>query len=151
MKRILSIAVCIVLTVWSFSACNTTFSGVNQRNASQTPQTRITSFNEYDLEVSSEGISYTIDISTPEGRMKLYKLKLREAENLALTEAIIKYNCATLVNPQYTNLLKGKKVLRITVYGFPAKFKNQKKMEEHRTLVMPPGSVIINESRSPVK
>lgn len=127
MKRKLLIAVSIILTAWSFSACNTVFSGANQRNASQTPQTRITSFNEYDLEVSNESISYTIDISTPEGRMKLNKLKLREAENLALTEAVMKYNCAMLVNPQYTNLMKGKKILRITVYGFPAKYKNQEK------------------------
>lgn len=148
MKKSLSMIVCAALLL---TACSTTRSGVNQRNASYTPHTRINSFNEYDLEISSEGVSYTIDISTPEGRMKLNNLKLREAENLALTEAVIKYNCATLVNPQYTNLMRGKKVLRITVYGFPAKFKNQEKMEEHRTLVMPPGSVIINESRSPVK
>ena len=133
------------------TACSTTRRGVNQRNASQTPYTRINSFNEYDLEVASEGITYTIDISTPEGRMKLNKLKLHEAENLALTEAVMKYNCATLVNPQYTNLMRGKKVLRITVYGFPAKYKNQEKMEEHRTYIAPPGSVIINEKRSPVK
>lgn len=133
------------------SACSTTYSGTNQRNASYTPHTRINSFNEYDLEVSSEGVSYTIDISTPEGRMKLNNLKLRDAENLALTEAVMKYNCATLVNPQYTNLMRGKKVLRITVYGFPAKYKNQEKMEEHRTYIAPPGSVIINEKRSPVK
>ena len=133
------------------TACSTTRSGVNQRNASYTPHTRINSFNEYDLEVSSQGVSYTIDISTPEGRMKLNKLKLHEAENLALTEAVMKYNCATLVNPQYTNLMRGKKVLRITVYGFPAKYKNQEKMEEHRTYIAPPGSVIINEKRSPVK
>lgn len=138
-------------TAMLFTACSTTYSGVNQRNASQTPRTRINSFNEYDLEVSSEGVSYTIDISTPEGRMKLNKLKLREAENLALTEAVMKYNCATLVNPQYTNLMRGKKVLRITVYGFPAKYKNQEKMEEHRTYIAPPGSVIIDEKRSPVK
>lgn len=134
-----------------FTACSATRSGVNQRNASQTPRTRINSFNEYDLEVASEGITYTIDISTPEGRMKLNKLKLRDAENLALTEAVMKYNCATLVNPQYTNLMRGKKVLRITVYGFPAKYKNQEKMEDHRTYIAPPGSVIIDEKRSPVK
>lgn len=83
--------------------------------------------------------------------MKLNKLKLREAENLALTEAVMKYNCATLVNPQYTNFMRGKKVLRITVFGFPAKYKNQEKMEEHRTYIAPPGSVIIDEKRSPVK
>ena len=134
-----------------FTACSTTRSGVNQRNASQTPDTEITSFNKYDLEVSSEGVSYTIDISTPEGRMKLNKLKLHEAENLALTEAVMKYNCATLVNPQYTNFMRGKKVLRITVFGFPAKYKNQEKMEEHRTYIAPPGSVIIDEKRSPIK
>lgn len=138
-------------TAMLFTACSTIRSGVNQRNASQTPHTRINSLNEYDLEVASEGVSYTIDISTPEGRMKLHKLKLRDAENLALTEAVMKYNCATLVNPQYTNLMRGKKVLRITVYGFPAKYKNQEKMEEHRTYIAPPGSVIINEKRSPVK
>ena len=148
MKKHLFIVGCIAML---FTACSTTRNGVNLRNASHTPDTEITSFNKYDLEVSSEGVSYTIDISTPEGRMKLNKLKLREAENLALTEAIMKYNCATLVNPQYTNLMRGKKVLRITVYGFPAKYKNQEKMEEHRTYIAPPGSVIINEKRSPVK
>ena len=78
------------------------------------------------MEVSSDGVSYTIDVSTPEGKVKLNKLSLKEAENLALTEAVIKYNCALLVNPQFTNLMKGKQVLRITVYGFPAKYKNSK-------------------------
>ena len=146
MKKHLFIVGCTAMLI---TACSTTRSGVNQRNASQTPYTRINSFNEYDLEVSSQGVSYTIDISTPEGRMKLNKLKLHEAENLALTEAVMKYNCATLVNPQYTNLMRGKKVLRITVYGFPAKYKNQEKMEEHRTYIAPPGSVIIDEKRSP--
>lgn len=148
MRKKLFIAGCAVAL---FTACSTTRSGTNQLNASYTPHTRITSFNEYDLEVSSEGVTYTIDISTPEGRMKLNKLKLHEAENLALTEAVMKYNCATLVNPQYTNLMRGKKVLRITVFGFPAKYKNQEKMEEHRTYIAPPGSVIIDEKRSPAK
>ena len=67
-----------------------------------------------------------------------------------LTEAVMKYKCATIVNPQFTNLAKGKKILRVTVYGFPAKFKNQEKMEEHRTYFMNP-SVIVDERRTPVK
>lgn len=105
-------------------SCSLTKSGTRTSNAYQTPQTHIDSFNDYDLDVSPEGITYTIDISTPEGRTKLKGLSLREAEELALTEAVIKYNCALLVNPQYTNLKKGNRVLRITVFGFPAKFKN---------------------------
>lgn len=108
------------------SSCSTTRSGAHSDNAYQTPTTHIQSDNEYDLDVSPNGISYTIDVSTPEGKTKLNKLSLKEAEKLALTEAVIKSNCALLVNPQFTNLMKGKHVLRITVYGFPAKYKNSK-------------------------
>ena len=66
-----------------------------------------------------------IDVSTPDGRAKLHKLSLRQAEDLALTEALMKNNCAALFNPQYTHLKKGKKVLRVTVYGFPARYKHK--------------------------
>ena len=79
--------------------------------------------NDYALDVESQGVTYTIDISTPEGAAKLNKLTLAEAENLALTEAVIKFNCAMLVNPQFTNLMSGKRVLRITVFGFPARYR----------------------------
>lgn len=79
--------------------------------------------NDYALDVEPQGITYTIDISTPEGAAKLDKLSLAEAENLALTEAVIKYNCAMIVNPQFTNLMKDKRVLRITVFGFPARYR----------------------------
>lgn len=115
-----------IICVLFISSCRTAKSGSRSNNAYQTPTTHIQSDNLYDLEVSSEGVSYTIDVSTPEGKVKLNKLSLKEAENLALTEAVIKYNCALLVNPQFTNLMKGKQVLRITVYGFPAKYKNSK-------------------------
>ncbi len=108
------------------SSCGSSRSGAHSNNAYNAPKTSIKSINEYDLNVSSEGVTYTIDISTPEGRAKLNGLSIKEAEDLALTEAVIKYGCAMLVNPQYTNLTKGKKVLRITVYGFPARYKNTK-------------------------
>lgn len=110
----------------SISSCISTKSGSRTSNAYQTPKTSINSFNDYDLDIASEGITYTIDISTPEGRTRLKGLSLREAEELVLTEAIIKYNCALLVNPQYTNLTRGKNVLRITIFGFPAKYRNSK-------------------------
>lgn len=110
----------------SLSSCSIVKSGAHSNNAYQTPETKIRSYNEYDLNISSNSISYTIDISTPEGKAKLNKLSLKEAENLALTEAVMKNGCALLVNPQFTNLMKGKQVLRITVHGFPAKYKESK-------------------------
>lgn len=107
----------------SLSSCTTAKTGSHSRNAYQLPRTYIESMNDYALDVEPEGVSYTIDISTPEGAAKLNKISLKEAENLALTEAVIKYNCAMLVNPQFTNLMNGKKVLRITVFGFPARYR----------------------------
>ena len=105
------------------SSCSTARTGAHSNNAYHAPRTYIESFNDYALDVEPEGVSYTIDISTPEGAAKLNKITLAEAENLALTEAVIKYNCAMLVNPQFTNLMNGKRVLRITVFGFPARYK----------------------------
>ena len=124
MKIYTIIAVCLTICTLSFSSCSTVKSGAYSNNAYQTPKTKIVSNNDYDLNVSPNSITYTIDISTPEGKAKLNNLSLKEAENLALTEAVIKHGCALLVNPQFTNLMKGKRVLRITVHGFPAKYKN---------------------------
>lgn len=104
-------------------SCSTAKTGAHSNNAYRAPATYIESMNDYALDVDHEGISYTIDISTPEGAAKLNKISLAEAENLALTEAVIKYNCAMLVNPQFTNLMNGKRVLRITVFGFPARYR----------------------------
>lgn len=83
------------------------------------------SVNDVNLEIATEPITYTIDISTDEGRTKLHKLSLRDAKSLALREAVMTNRCAKIVNPQYTQLMKGKQVLRITVYGFPAVYKNK--------------------------
>lgn len=105
------------------SSCSTAHTGSHSRNSYQVPRTYIESMNDYALDVDPEGVSYTIDISTPEGAAKLNKISLKEAEDLALTEAVIKYNCAMLVNPQFTNLMNGKRVLRITVFGFPARYR----------------------------
>lgn len=122
MKKILSYLF-ICLFIYLFNSCTTARTGAHSNNAYRAPVTYIESMNDYALEVDSEGVTYTIDISTPEGASKLNKISLKDAENLALTEAIMKYNCAMLVNPQFTNLMNGKRVLRITVFGFPARYK----------------------------
>lgn len=119
-KLILLIIPLLALTLGS---CSTTRTGSHSNNAYQAPRTHIESMNDYALDIASEGISYTIDISTPEGTAKLKNISLAQAEDLALTEAVIKYNCAMIVNPQFTNLMNGKRVLRITVFGFPARYR----------------------------
>ena len=119
-KIIFAFMICVV----TICSCTTTQGGAYSNNATKAPKTKITSTNEYSLDVSPNSISYTIDISTPEGKVKLNKLSLKEAKELALTEAVIQNGCALLVNPQYTYLKKGKRILRITVHGFPAKYKD---------------------------
>ncbi|MDE5787239.1 MAG: hypothetical protein K2H79_01685 [Bacteroidaceae bacterium] len=85
------------------------------------------SYNRMDLEVDPQSITYTIDISTSEGLMKLNGLSLAEAKKLALEEAAIKNNCARIISPKFSHLKKGKQILRVTVFGFPARYKNSEK------------------------
>lgn len=85
------------------------------------------SINRYDLDVDPQGISYTIDISTQEGKLKLNGLSLEQAKKLALEEAAIKNNCARIISPKFSHLKKGKQILRVTVFGFPARYKNSER------------------------
>lgn len=107
------------------ASCKTMLSGSTTENASNTVKAKIESYNELTMDLGSDAITYTIDISTQEGKIKLNKLTLKEAERLALTEALMANNCAALFNPQYTHLQQGKKILRVTVYGFPAYYKRK--------------------------
>ena len=91
------------------------------------------SVNDVNLIIAQEPITYSIDISTDEGRLKLRKLSLAQAKSLALREAVMTNRCAKIVNPQYTQLMKGKQVLRVTVYGFPAVYKNAEQRYNSKT------------------
>lgn len=104
-------------------SCSTLNSGSREENSYTTVAPKIESYNELTMDLDPTGVTYTIDYSTPEGRLKLKNISLREAQQLALVECLMKYNCATLFNPQYTHLKKGKNILRVTVYGFPARYK----------------------------
>lgn len=121
MKKVITLI--LSLLTLTLGSCSITRTGAHSNNAYQAPITHIESMNDYALDIEPEGVSYTIDISTPEGTAKLKNISLSEAENLALTEAVIKYNCAMIVNPQFTNLMNGKRVLRITVFGFPVRYR----------------------------
>lgn len=121
-RDFLTLAV-IISVVSVFASCNPMKTTALDRNASATVAPDIISYNELTMDLDPSGVTYTIDISNPEGALKLKNISLYEAQHLALTECLIKYNCATLFNPQFTHLKDGKKILRVTVYGFPARYK----------------------------
>lgn len=126
MKKSILSALIVALAVIGLDSCQTITGSLSQ-NAFIAPRTKATSVNEYSLNVSSKSITYTIDASTRDGAAKLNKLSLREAQKLALTEAVMKNNCVMIVNPQYTHIKKGRRIQRITVYGFPAYYNNPTK------------------------
>ena len=106
------------------SSCRTSYTG-DGTSAAEIVDSYIGSVNDVNLEIATEPITYSIDISTEEGRAKLHGLSYAKARSLCLREAVMSARCAKLVNPQYTKLMKGRRVLRITVYGFPAVYKNK--------------------------
>lgn len=113
----------IILSI--FSSCSTLKSGGGGYGTEQLIYTENNSENLFKLEASEELVSYTIDISTSEGRLKLNKISKKEARKLVLIEAVMHYKCATLLNPQYKEIMRGKRVLSVTVQGTPAWYKNK--------------------------
>lgn len=115
-----------VATILLISSCSSTRSGGDGLTGTEI-DTYTESINRFDLDVDPQGITYTIDISTQEGKLKLNGLSLAQAQQLALEEAAIKNNCARIISPKFSHLKKGKQILRVTVFGFPARYKNSQK------------------------
>lgn len=128
MKYIIMSAIAALAMVTTCS-CSRSHSDATINNAWNAPTTIIDSYNEYDLVISKRNVSYTIDVSTPEGKIKLNKISEAKANEIALAEALMKYNCDMMINPQFTYLKKGKKILRVTVYGKPAHYENHPRQE----------------------
>ena len=122
MRYYLLSAVAVIL-LGVLSACSPKMSTL-KLNAYTTVSNYNVSYNELTMDLDKNPITYTIDISTESGRMKLRNLSLDEACDLALVEAIMANKCATIFQPQYTHLVQRGKVLRITVYGYPARYKH---------------------------
>ena len=85
----------------------------------------MTSYNELTMDIDTEPIEYTIDISTEAGKIKLKNLSVKEADDLAIIEAIRATKCATIFQPQFTHLVKNGNVLRVNLYGFTARYKKK--------------------------
>lgn len=125
MKQRVIIVVGFVFALIAFHACGVT-SGAGGVATGVDVNATGRSINSYDLVPSGDRITYTIDISTPEGAQKLNKLSLAEAQRLAETEATRKYNCDRLIDPRFSYLKKGKRILRITVDGRPGVYRTQR-------------------------
>lgn len=110
--------------VFGYSSCAKRTSA-SSLNAYTTVNPGIVSYNELTMDLDTEPITYTIDVSTPIGKTKLNKLTLEQAKELALVEAIMYARCATIFQPQYTHLVQRNNVLRVTVYGYPARYKHK--------------------------
>lgn len=123
MKKIFIIASA-AISLLAVISCGVT-SGAGGTGTSLSVDARGRSWNSYDLVPSGDRITYTIDISTPEGKQKLQGLSLEQAQRLAETEASRKYNCDRLIDPRFDYLKKGKRILRITVDGRPGVYRTR--------------------------
>lgn len=124
MKKLLSILVTLTVVI-CLTGCRTVYYQTSGQNSSLYANTTAHSDSELDLDISNTPITYTIDISTREGAQMLKNITLEDAKDLVTKEAVMRYKCALIFNPQYKQLMKGKQVLKIQIYGFPAKYKNQ--------------------------
>lgn len=125
MKMKLSQMALVATIIITICSCGSTRSGVGGYDAGMGVNLSDRSYISYNLEPVGNRITYTIDISTPEGKHKLNGLSLDEAKRLAETEASRKFNCDRLIDPRFDYLKKGKRILRITVDGRPGNYKTR--------------------------
>jgi len=112
----------IVVMILTFISCGT-HSGAGGYDTGMGINLRDRSYISYNLAPVGDRITYTIDISTPEGKQKLHDLSLDEAKRLAEVEAARKFNCDRLIDPRFDYLKRGKRILRITVDGRPGNYR----------------------------
>ena len=133
MKKKLFLMAFAATTILAITSCGSTRAGAGGYDTGMGVYATGRSTNNYDLVPVGDRITYTIDISTPEGKQKLQGLSLSEAQRLAETEASRKYNCDRLIDPHFDYLKKGKRILRITVDGRPGNYKTRDNQYDSRT------------------
>jgi len=124
MKKGIIILACAVFLILVFESCGI-HTGAGGYDTGMGVNLRDRSYISYDLVPVGDRITYTIDISTPEGKQKLHKLSLDEAKRLAEVEACRRFNCDRLIDPRFDYLNKGKRILRITVDGRPGNYRSR--------------------------
>lgn len=123
MKHIYHIvAIVACLSICSCSTPRSSAYGISSRNI----DTQVQSRNEYNLDILDLYITYTIDISTEEGRLRLNGLTPEEAAAVAERQAAIINKVDCIFDPKFDFYTKGKDVLRVTVAGRAANYKNSR-------------------------
>lgn len=112
-------------TLLTIHSCGSTGSSSGGYGTSLGVNVEDRSYINYNVVPVGDIITYTIDISTPEGKQKLNGLSEAEAKRLAEIEARRKYNCDLIINPNFDCLKKGKRILRITIDGRPGNYKTR--------------------------
>lgn len=115
----------IATTVLTICSCGSTRSSAGGYGTSLGVNVGDRSYINYNVVPVGDIITYTIDISTPEGKQKLNGLTEAEAKRLAEIEARRKYNCDLIINPNFDCLKRGKRILRITIDGRPGIYKSR--------------------------
>lgn len=78
------------------------------------------------MDISDDFITYDIDILSPEGKLMLQDISEEGAKSLALSQAIKANKCDAIFQPRITTVRGNKnEILRVTVYGRPAKYKKR--------------------------
>lgn len=127
MKRLMNFLVVAVFAVSVLSSCGVAHGVGDGQGVIKRTLDQITSETEVGLELTDQTIEYTIDYSTADGRFILNKMSEEEAKEYITSAALIKYNCDVIFRPKYNILKKGKQILRITMGGRPANYKNTPK------------------------
>lgn len=136
MKNLLTLLLLSISIIISFTSCSTPMpaqspqrhitSGSDYTGSSVEVQNR--SINEMSLDlIGDNSITFRIDIAAEDGAKLLKGLTLNEAKDQAAWMACEKYNCDVIFNLKYNYLVQDGRVLRITLRGRPANFKNQQK------------------------
>lgn len=132
MKKALLIMAYAAITSFALSSCGV-HSGAGGYDTGMGVDLHGRSYNNYELLPSGDRITYTIDISTPEGKQMLNNISLDDAKRLAEVQACRKFNCDRLIDPRFDFLKKGKRILRITVDGRPGVYKPKDDRYDSRT------------------
>jgi hypothetical protein len=130
MKKIL-VSTVMVMAIVALVSCGSNKSSVASNRMFDDNSLKIVkaaeTTNSYNIIVGKERIQpYTIS-----DRKRLKGLTLKEAQEKVLQEAVIARGCAMIVEPNYSYDMKGKRVVRITVVGYPGyyNFDKDKKNE----------------------
>lgn len=93
-----------------------------------------------EIHILERVVSYTLDVTTREGKAILKNCDLKKAKEQVFAAACEEHKCALIFNPRYRYIPKGKKIVSITVTGQPGIYRNKKS----ETVIQQQGVVIGN-------